>query len=1088
MAEQRAPVNWVEKMHADQRDRWQQGEPVLVEDYLERHPELQADSEGVLQLLTNEVILRQERHETPRLEEYVRRFPHFTPQLRDLFEVCAALGSSALLGANDSASPTGPAAAPPATAARRPAVPGYEILGVLGRGGMGVVYQARQEGLNRVVALKMLLASEHAGPEELKRFRAEAEAQARLQHPHIVQIHEIGEAEGRPYFALEYVNGGSLAQALNGTPQPARAAAELLETLARAMHHAHQHGVIHRDVKPANVLLQEIEGSEETAGKTKSASFPDSSLLAPHSFSPKITDFGLAKRLGGEAGLTRTGDVVGTPAYMAPEQASGKVRAIGPAADIYALGAILYEMLTGRPPFLGETPLDTLLQVQSQEPVPVRRLQPKVPRDLETICLKCLDKEPSQRYADAEALAQDLRRWLQGEPIQARPTRVWVRGLKWARRRPAVATLLAVSGAAAVALLAVILGYSARLHETNTDLTGSLAAEAKRRTQTRAALDLSSSAVIDDWLARQKELLPEHKKFLEQMLNSYEELARDTGQDELSRAGVARAHWRVGNIRMRLGQTAEAHGAYLRSRELYQQLLADFPTVPAYMQELAQSHNSLGILLGATGRAEDAERAHRDALKLQQQLAADFPSVPAYRRELATSYNDLGTLLQSVGRAQDAERAWRDALELYHQLADVFPSVPEYRRELAGSYNNLGNLLADTGRPQEAERAFGNALQRQQQLVDAFPTAAHRQELARSHHNLAMLLQSVGRAQDAERSWRDALQLYHRLAADFFTVPAYRQDLARAHQGLGGLLADTGRPQKAEAAYRDALKLCQQLADDFRTVPAYRQDLATSYNNLGTLLQVTERAPEAERAYRDALKLQQQLAADFPSNPAYRQELARSYHNLGHVLQSTGRGQAAEQAYGDALSLQQQLAADFPTVSDFQNELASTMVNLADLFRSRKEPRRARQLLEQAMSHHQAALKANPGHPEYRRCFSCNRRDLAATLIDLGEHAAAADAAAQLTKAGVDPASDLYEAGCVMSRCVLLAEHDSRLSEAQRKEQARTYADRALATLRQAVQDGCKDVAKFKKNKDLDPLRSRADFQKLVAELEKNVK
>jgi WD40 repeat protein len=300
-----------------------------------------------------------------------------------------------------------------------PKIAGYDIFDELGRGGMGVVYKAHQTKLNRVVALKMILSGDLASVADISRFRREAEAIAHLQHPNIIHIHEIGDHDGRPFFSLEFAAGGSLQQQLSGTPQAATRAAELTATLARAVAHAHAHGVVHRDLKPGNVLFV--------------------------AESPKITDFGLAKRLEDTDSSTRTGSILGTPCYMAPEQARGEVRATGPAADIYSLGAMMYEMLTGRPPFRAESKLETIRQVVTDDPVPPRRLQSRVPVDLETICLKCLRKEASHRYASAAALADDLDRFLAGQPIQARPTSAWEKGWKWAKRRPAVAALLLLS-------------------------------------------------------------------------------------------------------------------------------------------------------------------------------------------------------------------------------------------------------------------------------------------------------------------------------------------------------------------------------------------------------------------------------------------------------------------------------------------------------------------------------------------------------------------------------------------------------------------------------------------------------------------
>ncbi|HKB35169.1 MAG TPA: protein kinase, partial [Gemmataceae bacterium] len=361
----------------------------------------------------------------------------------------------------------GPDATPrPALVTQWPTLAGYEVVGELGGGGMGVVYRARQLALNRLVAVKML-RSDHRNDEERARFQIEAEAVARLQHPNIVQIFQLGEQDGRPFFAMELVEGGTLAQYIAGKALSNREAAQLVEILARAMYHAHERGVIHRDLKPSNVLL--VSGglvSGECSGGDSSSTH-HSPLTT---YQPKISDFGLAKHLYQPSDVTlQSGAVLGTPSYMAPEQASGMASEAGPLCDVYGLGAILYELLTGRPPFKGATNLETLRQVQEQDPVPPSGLRPRLHRDLETICLKCLAKRPGRRYPSALALADDLRRYLDGEPILGRREGLVSRLWRRVRRNLTVTgLLLALLVAAATAW---VFGTRAHREQVKTDLT-----------------------------------------------------------------------------------------------------------------------------------------------------------------------------------------------------------------------------------------------------------------------------------------------------------------------------------------------------------------------------------------------------------------------------------------------------------------------------------------------------------------------------------------------------------------------------------------------------------------------------------------
>src|SRR5262245_54013490 len=412
-----------------------------------------------------------DREATP--EEVCGACPELLPVVRGRWrQICRARTEL------DALLPIWPHGAPPTMPPEElplPQVLGYEVESVLGRGGMGVVYRARHLKLNRTVALKTLLAGAYAGPAERARFQREAEAVAGLCHANIVQVYEVGEHEGRPYFTMELIDGGSLAQKLAAAPPTVRWAAELMASLADAVAVAHGTGIVHRDLKPANILL--------TADGT-----------------PKISDFGLARRLEGEGGLTWTGTAVGTPSSMAPEQVSGNVGPTGPATDVYGLGAVLYELLTGRPPFRGGTALETSRQVLSDEPVCPSRLNPLVPRDLESVCLKCLQKDPLRRYSSAAELAEDLRRYLLGQVVAARPVGNWDRAGKWIRRNPAVASLSATAVLALVAGTVASLLFALEANRQATELKAQTRAAEENARRAQDNEEKATRILVSSWL------------------------------------------------------------------------------------------------------------------------------------------------------------------------------------------------------------------------------------------------------------------------------------------------------------------------------------------------------------------------------------------------------------------------------------------------------------------------------------------------------------------------------------------------------------------------------------------------------------
>ncbi len=367
----------------------------------------------------------------------------------------------------------------------------YELLEEIARGGMGVVYRARQVSLNRTVALKMILSGQFASKQEVLRFRAEAEAAANLHHPNIVAIHETGEQDGRHYFSMDYVRGRNLAEIAADGPLPARRVARYAGIVAEAIHYAHEQGVLHRDLKPSNILIDENNH-------------------------PRITDFGLAKRARGDFGLTVTGQLLGSPNFMPPEQTSGKSGKVGPASDVYGLGAIVYHLLTGRPPFQAETIEDVLRQLHESDPVAPRLLNPSIPRDLETICLKCLEKDMAKRYANARELADELDRFLRDEPIRAHPINAPEKIWRWFRRKPVLASLItSVIAVSAAGLAGVLVQWqraernaAAERHERERAETGE---EKGRRLLYAAEMNLAQQALKLNNLGRARRLLDRHR-------------------------------------------------------------------------------------------------------------------------------------------------------------------------------------------------------------------------------------------------------------------------------------------------------------------------------------------------------------------------------------------------------------------------------------------------------------------------------------------------------------------------------------------------------------------------------------------------
>jgi serine/threonine-protein kinase len=687
-----------------------------------------------------------------------------------------------------------------------PQVPGYRVEALLGRGGMGVVYRAWHLRLNRAVALKMLLAGPCARPEELERFRREAEAVAALHHPDIVQIYDAGDVDGRPYFTMELVEGGSLANHIEGVPQPARQAAALVATLAEAVHAAHQSGIVHRDLKPGNILLTR-DGT------------------------PKVTDFGLARRLQGNGGLTLSGAPLGTPSYMAPEQALGKNAAIGPATDVYALGAILYELLTGRPPFRAESPTATLQQVLTDEPVPPARLNRLVPRDLETICLKCLHKEAGYRYASARELADDLRRFLNDEPIRARPPGRWERSRRWLRHRPA----LAVGLVAAVLLTIGLVGAGLWLNRQQAAKARGVEQDLQEATVQQKKFAWAEAAAA---LERAKGRLgaggpAELHRRVEQAAHRLDQARRDASLAarleaiRLKRATHVEGYFNSGSERR--FTNARADQDY--ERAFRQAGLAEVGKDPAAAATgVRESVVSEALLAGLTDWAVCAVARDRQDWLLAVARQAD-PGAWSNRVRDPAAWRD-GAALAALARATPVtQQATPLRIALAERLqatgGDAVGALRQVRREHPDdSWVNFasGKVFREEGKPEEAVACYRKALQNR-------PEAA-------VVNNLGLALYDV-HVRAGDGNWDEAIDCYQKiLDQDRRSAPA--------HNNLGVVLKIKGDWDNAVEHFRLALQL------DPGSAPAHC--------NLGVITAYRGVPHEAIKHLREALRLDPRCA------------------------------------------------------------------------------------------------------------------------------------------------------------------------------------------------------------------------------------
>ncbi len=934
-----------------------------------------------------------------------------------------------------------------------PSIPGYEILAELGRGGAGVVYKARQSALDRIVALKVLASGPSAGPIELRRFQSEAEAVARLRHPHIVPIHEVGQAAGRPYFVLEYLPGGSLAARLERQPAQPRQAADMVRTLARAIHYAHQNGIIHRDLKPGNILL-DADGT------------------------PKVADFGLARRLDLEEAalrdrLTPSGVIMGTPSYMAPEQADGRTRHLGPAADIYALGGILYEMLTGKPPFLGVSLTETLLQVLEAEPIAPRRLSPHVPRDLETICLRCLQKHPPSRYSNAEALADDLGRFLAGQPILARPVGRGERFLKWTRRRPAQAALLFVVALSSLLGSAGVVWHQTQLGYKNESLRQALADEERQRRRNLELLRLTLEVeedygnYLDEKLQPLSHLTELRRQLLERRLAYYRPILEREPNDSEMRQIQGMAHLAVGIMQQKLEQFDEAEQSY---RAALKQL--DLPGEEASVKS-RRSHAlacvQYGNLLNARRQDEEAARFLQDGEKQLDELTDASPDAEN-RHALALASHNRATFSSRVGQTEMARQGYERAIRIRRHLMEDYPDEERYPRELAGSYINLAALeMRLHGYPRAREE-----LLRAEALLRALPRdVENRYLLAGVYLNLGIVDKTLepGRA---EESWGQSLALWTKLVEEFPEVAAYRRGEASAAFQLGSHHKSKGAIRAALPLLRRSLALSQQLHQQTPDSPTYRNDVLQSLDQLAEVQLAVKNEVEAETLWRQQLDMSDAILQQEPHQPTLRQKLSLTLANLGEMDARRG------------LFLQTRRPLPLiPTTSAFTIALHDA----ANLYYPEAYLQRARDSFRRGAREQEALLNLDSPPSIAHLVLSRHARGLgllawnAGNLEDMLEAVRAAERAAPALAQDGDGGFGYRAASVGHSLCVALTAKAGNLSNQDKISASNRHAASAIECLRKAAALAPLKAADLETAAEFAPIRARPDFVKLLREL-----
>eukprot|EP00913_Durusdinium_trenchii_P010880 g10209.t1 len=1094
-------------------------------------------TELLRELLRIEIEFRAERNEPISADTFSRRFPEQVDLIQQLFDAHAqsaspvdetvmqipqasTIDADRMPGGQSDEIAFG-------TSANLPAQFGdYEILEEIASGGMGVVYKARQKTLNRVVALKMIKSGEIADGEQILRFQSEAKAAAGLDHPNIVPVYEVGELSGRHFFSMGFVDGAGLDARLREGPLPPREAAQLIKTVAQAVQFAHDRGIVHRDLKPANILLAEQSPSPSTVPAPPNAETAQeheidvatetrSAMVAGEDAIPKITDFGLAKNLAADSGMTATGQVMGTPSYMPPEQAAGLVDEVGPPADIYSLGAVLYATLTGRPPFQAANVMETLKQVTEREPVHPAQLNPAVSRDLETICLKCLEKDAHRRYGSAGELADELSRYLDHQPILARPVSRPERVLRWCRRNPARAmvaamALLIACASPVIAAVQISLRKEADINlaafktekARADDKVVELALAVKRITNQKNRADRNVdradrllSEVVTDLadgtgpLSRYPGTQKLRKRWLERARDYYQQFTTDNPDARLT-VKLGKAHFNLAQVLAQLsGTNQEAVKAYEKALEIVSGKSSENFKDKDLQLRIGTTLHNVAILYRDLGRKDDAMAANRRALEIFERLADRFPSDDILQDAVAGSYTNLASLLDEDDRARESLAANQQALQILERLEKRFPESEQRLASLAALRTNMANHLSLHGRPDQALDFWQRALSTYERLSARYPTRMEYEHgVQQVWNNIGSFHQRQGDSQKAIQAHQRSLKFCDSLTKKHPDVPRFQNSTAQCLSNLGSSYAQMRQNDAAISSYERATVILDKLIRENPTVLNYQVGLAKVSGNLGDVYVSLAKLAEAEKLYRRAFAIHDRLANEPQHAAVSARNLSRGWNRLGLLYQNLKRLKDARAAFDKSIATMDRLAKRSPDDTDLVVDLAGSRVNLANLI-LHDEPQAATELLGKAIVALTEVVDRDPRNQsgltflrnaltvraylrmkirEYAgavddwrsalrlddgRLESYIERQLGLALAHTGQHAEAIALARKSLKSQQTPASGVVMAGtfAVAARSV---SRDSRLTADERKQLAARYRSHSMTILRALAKSG----------------------------------